>query len=178
MPQELPEILKGKDLSRGANERLKFCVVYCKTQKKIPKNWMQKGLKILIGDKAKAFLKKQNFEKIKIEKKDFVEGTCACPGNVKGVVKIVNVTQDMGKVHQGDIMVSMKTYPAFVPAMKKASAIVTEDGGITCHAAIVARELQTPCVVGCRNATSIFCDGDFVQVDAGKGVVRLAKEKL
>ena len=78
----------------------------------------------------------------------------------------------MGKMEQGDIMLSHTTFPALVPAMKKAAAIITEDGGITCHAAIVARELQTPCVVGCKNATYILKDGDMVEVDANKGIVK------
>jgi pyruvate,water dikinase len=56
------------------------------------------------------------------------------------------------------------------------SAIITEDGGITCHAAIVARELQTPCVVGCKNALSIFKDGDMVEVNANTGIVKLIKK--
>lgn len=59
--------------------------------------------------------------------------------------------------------------------MKKASAIVTDDGGITCHAAIVARELKTPCVVGTKIATHVLKDGDMVEVDADKGSVRIVK---
>ena len=78
----------------------------------------------------------------------------------------------MPKMKQGDVLVSPATNPNLVPAMKKAAAIITEDGGITCHAAIVARELQTPCVVGCKNAIAILKDGDRVEVDANKGIVK------
>lgn len=78
----------------------------------------------------------------------------------------------MGKMDYGDIMVANTTYPALVPAMKKAAAIVTETGGITCHAAIVARELRKPCIVGAKDAISILKDGILVEVDADNGVVR------
>ncbi len=69
-------------------------------------------------------------------------------------------------------MVAHTTFPALVPAMKKASAIITDDGGLTCHAAIVSRELQTPCVVGTKHATKILHDGDVVEVDANNGIVK------
>ena len=64
------------------------------------------------------------------------------------------------------------TTPDFVPAMKKAAAIVTEQGGITSHAAIVSRELGVPCVIGTKIATRVLKDGDLVEVDANKGIVR------
>ena len=99
-------------------------------------------------------------------------GTCAYPGKTRGSVKIVNSVLDIKKVEIGDIMVSLTTYPAFLSAMKKASAIITEDGGITCHAAIVARELKIPCVVGIKKLTKFLNDGDMIEVDANKGIVR------
>ena len=64
------------------------------------------------------------------------------------------------------------TTPDFVPAMRRAAAIVTDEGGVTCHAAIIARELKKPCVVGTKHATQIFKDGDMVEVDANAGIVR------
>ncbi len=64
------------------------------------------------------------------------------------------------------------TTPDFLPAMERAAAFVTEEGGITCHAAIVAREMKKPCVIGTKIATKVFKDGDRVEVDATKGVVR------
>jgi len=72
----------------------------------------------------------------------------------------------------GDILVSHMTDPEIVVAMKKAGAIITDMGGITCHAAIVSRELGIPCVIGTKIATKVFKDGDEVEVDATKGVVR------
>ena len=81
-------------------------------------------------------------------------------------------TEEISKMEDGDIMVAHSTFPSLVPAMKKAAAIVTEDGGITCHAAIVSRELGIPCIIGTKIATKVFKDGDLVEVDADKGVVR------
>ena len=67
------------------------------------------------------------------------------------------------------------TFPSFVVAMKKASAFVTDEGGITCHAAIIARELKKPCIIGTKNATQVLHDGDLVEVDANKGIVKIIK---
>ncbi len=67
------------------------------------------------------------------------------------------------------------TDPDFLPAMKKASAIITDEGGITCHAAIVSRELKIPCIIGTRIATKVLKDGDLVEVDANKGIEMVTK---
>jgi phosphoenolpyruvate synthase/pyruvate phosphate dikinase len=68
---------------------------------------------------------------------------------------------------QGNILVCPMTLPDYVPAMKKARAIITNEGGITCHAAIISRELKIPCIVGTKIATQVLKDGDRVEVDAG-----------
>jgi phosphohistidine swiveling domain-containing protein len=159
---ELPLVFAGKDMSAIANLRMKRSVIYNSNGK----------ISIFHGEGAKKFLKKQKFEKIKISRQNNWQGTTACSGKVKGEVRVINLPEEMGKMQLGDIMVSHTTYPALVPAMKKASAIVTEDGGITCHAAIVARELQTPCVVGVKNILRVLKDGDRVEVDATKGIVK------
>ena len=75
-------------------------------------------------------------------------------------------------MNYGDVLVSVATTPSIVTAMKKAAAIVTDQGGLTCHAAIVSRELGVPCVVGTKIATASLKDGDLVEVDAMKGIVR------
>ena len=69
------------------------------------------------------------------------------------------------------------TRPEFIPLIRKAAAIVTDAGGILCHAAIVAREMKKPCIVGTKVATKAFKDGDLVEVDANKGVVKILKRK-
>jgi pyruvate,water dikinase len=72
----------------------------------------------------------------------------------------------------GDILVTIMTSPDFVVVMKKAAAIITDEGGLTSHAAIISRELEKPCIVGTRSASRILKDGDLVEVDANLGVVR------
>ncbi len=99
-------------------------------------------------------------------------GSCACIGKATGIVKIVNRPSDMAKMQKGDILVSYATTPDIVPAMKIASAIVADLGGLTSHAAIVSRELNVPCVIGTKIATRWLKDGDKVEVDASKGTVR------
>lgn len=101
-----------------------------------------------------------------------LKGTTARKGKAKGTVRIVNKAEDMGKMQDGDILISIATTPSVVPAMKKAAAIATDEGGLTCHAAIVSRELGIPCVVGLKIATEVFKDGDQVEVDADNGIVR------
>ena len=85
---------------------------------------------------------------------------------------------DLNKIKVGEILVANFTTPEYVPAMKKAAAIVTDDGGITSHAAIVARELKKPCVIGTKISTKVLRDGDLVEVDANKGIVKKICEHL
>jgi pyruvate,water dikinase len=103
--------------------------------------------------------------------KVLVEGQGASPGTGSGKVALVRDVRDAGKVKEGDILVAKMTNPDMVPAMRKVSAIVTDEGGMTCHAAIVSRELGTPAVVGTKKATSILRPGQLVTVDGEKGLV-------
>lgn len=147
------------------NSRYNYSIIYANEGKH----------KIFLGKKAKDFLKNKKIEKVKIENTGELRGTCAFVGKVKGLVKIINQPEEMGKMEKGNIMVAHTTFPSLVPAMKKAAAIVTDDGGITCHAAIVARELKIPCVVGVKIATKVLKDGDRVEVDAENGLVKKIK---
>ena len=103
-----------------------------------------------------------------------LQGQCAFPSAkpVVGKAKIVMNAEEQGKVGVGDILISHSTNPGMIMAMKRAGAIVTDQGGITCHAAIVSRELKIPCVTGVKTATLLFKDGDLVEVDATRGIVR------
>ncbi|MCC7570223.1 phosphoenolpyruvate synthase [Candidatus Micrarchaeota archaeon] len=105
------------------------------------------------------------------ESKILTRGLPASPGVAKGVVRLIPTKEDIHNVQKGDILVTNMTTPDFVPAMKKAAAIVTNAGGATCHAAIVSRELGIPCIVGTQNVTEVLEDGMFVTVDAKRGVV-------
>ncbi len=105
------------------------------------------------------------------EAKIIVRGLGATTGAATGRVKIIKSPKEIDKIGQGDVLVSVMTSPDFVPAMRKASAIVTDEGGITSHAAIVSRELGIPCVVGSGDATKKLKDGMVVTVDADHGIV-------
>ena len=104
-----------------------------------------------------------------------LNGQCACKGKVQGTAKIIKDKKDYNKFNAGDVLVSWATNPNMVPLMKRASAIVTDEGGVTCHAAIVSRELGIPCVIGTRFATKILKDGQLVEVDATRGTVKIKK---
>ncbi len=109
-------------------------------------------------------------------KDGLLKGRMAMPGKAKGKVKIVLDCQEMSKVKKGDILVAPMTTPDYLMAMQKASAFVTDEGGLTCHAAIVAREIGKPCLIGTKTATRVLKDGDLVEVDAEKGKVKIIKK--
>jgi phosphohistidine swiveling domain-containing protein len=113
----------------------------------------------------------------KINKTKIIHGLTGSPGKVTGRVKIVYTNKDLYKVNKNDILVAAMTRQDFVPAIRKVRAIVTDEGSITCHAAIIARELKKPCIVGTKIATKVFKDGDLVEVNANKGIVKLIKRK-
>lgn len=102
-----------------------------------------------------------------------VNGTVAFQAkSFVGRVTILKSIEQVRNFPSGNVLVSPMTVPPFISAMKKAAAIVTDEGGLTCHAAIVARELKKPCIIGTKVATKVFKDGDMVEVDATKGIVR------
>lgn len=131
----------------------------------------KKEVPVITGAKAKKYFEKleknKNFDKV-----SEIKGNSASPGKVRGIVKVCRGEKEIAKMQEGDILVACMTQPEFLPAMKKASAVVTDEGGLTCHAAIVARELGIPCVIGTKIATRVLKDGDLVEVDAIKGIVR------
>jgi len=101
-----------------------------------------------------------------------IRGNIANRGIAIGTVKIVRELSDLPKVQKGDILVASMTVPQYIPAMEKAAGFITDEGGITCHAAIIARELDVPCIVGTKNATRLLKDGDKIELDANKGIAR------
>ena len=101
-----------------------------------------------------------------------IAGQVAYPGKIQGLVRVVNTELESRELKEGEVLVAEMTYPDLLPAMKRAAAFVTNTGGITCHAAIVARELKKPCVIGTKVATQILKTGDMVEVDAEQGLVR------
>jgi phosphohistidine swiveling domain-containing protein len=112
----------------------------------------------------------------KDEKKDtnveILKGTSANQGYVKGTAKVIKNVDEFHKFNKGDILIANSTTPNYIPIMGKALAFLTDEGGITCHAAIVSREMDKPCIIGLKNATKVIKDGDLIEVDATKGIVR------
>ncbi|KKQ28176.1 MAG: Phosphoenolpyruvate synthase/pyruvate phosphate dikinase [Candidatus Magasanikbacteria bacterium GW2011_GWC2_37_14] len=159
---ELKNLLKNKGPNEHIlNERI-FAVQFSTTKTRVTYE----------GKKAKDFVKQIKFIKQKTEKVNQLVGDCASVGKVRGIVKIINSPKEINKMEKGNVLVSYATSPDIMPAIKKAVAIVTDLGGIICHAAIVSRELYIPCVVGTKMATQVLKDGDLVEVDASHGIVR------
>jgi phosphohistidine swiveling domain-containing protein len=112
------------------------------------------------------------------EKKVILQGRGASRGIVEGCVRIVINPEDLERIEANDIIIAPMTNPSMVVAMSKAAAIVTDSGGITCHAAIISRELGKPCVVGTQNATSSLKNGMTIEVDGTNGLVMLLENKM
>ena len=141
------------------NQRIKcFCVLASKD-----------GIGHSSGQEAEKLLE---FAEDEVPELDHLEGTPIWQGKETGIVNIVHTMDDIGKMNEGDILVCPMTDPDYLPAIRKAKAIVTNQGGMLCHAAIVARELQIPCVVGTKFATKFLQDGDLVEVNANEGVIK------
>lgn len=103
-----------------------------------------------------------------------VQGTGASQGRITGPAKICFGAQiAKEKIKEGDVLVTGMTMPDFIPAIKQAAAVVTDEGGLTCHAAIICRELGKPCVVGTKFATRLIKEGDTIEVNANHGVVKI-----
>ena len=164
IPEEAADIVKEK-LSQEQimliNERLRGCFMY--------------NRQVYPLDKLESILKDNDLmlERVQTDKVMEIKGRTAQPGKATGVVKIIRIKADTSKISPGDILVTEMTNPDYVPYMKIAGAIVTDEGGATCHAAIASRELKIPCIVGTRIATRMLKDGDMVEVDADRGIVRI-----
>ncbi|MFA5069695.1 MAG: PEP-utilizing enzyme [Patescibacteria group bacterium] len=105
-----------------------------------------------------------------------IRGTTVSPGKVIGIAKIILNQKDFSKMDNGDVIVASMTRPEYVSIMKKAAAVITDEGGITCHAAIVSRELNIPCITGTQIATRSLADGDLIDVNANHGLVKIIKK--
>lgn len=110
-------------------------------------------------------------------RRSVIKGQPAFKGKIRGRVVKIYSHFELNKMTNKAVLVAPMTTPWYLPAMQEASAIVTDEGGIACHAAIVARELRIPCVVGTKIATKILSDGDLVEVDANQGIVKILKRK-
>ena len=159
---EVVKLLEGKAKidTNVFRERKKSCLLIYTLQ----------GYEVLTGDVVEEVFKKLFEEEESITSE--LSGTVASKGTARGTARLVLKVDDIQKVKRGDILISSMTRPEMVVAMKRAAAIVTDEGGITSHAAVVSRELGIPCVINTKRATRLFKDGDVVEVDANTGVVR------
>ncbi len=166
MEQTIPaEVLNLKNLMPGLKEEL---LLRQKSATVIGD--IRNGIKVLSGQIIfpAGLSKKSKFE---------IRGMVACGGKSVGRAKIVTNVDQVYKVNHGDIIVSPMTSPDLMVAVRRCVGIVTDFGGITCHAAIVAREYNIPCIVGTKEATQRINDDDLVEVDANTGVVRVLERK-
>lgn len=116
-----------------------------------------------------------NFLSVAMPENGIIKGSIVSSGIVRGRVRIIYRPDQFKTFKTGEILVSNYTSPAFMSIIKKAAAIITDEGGITSHAAIVSRELGVPCVTGLKIATKVLYDGDLIEVDADKGIVKILK---
>lgn len=131
---------------------------------------IEKGKIYIVQSRPVTTVEKEAKE-IKVEGKVLIEGLAASAGIASGIVKIIKDLKDLNKIKEGDILVTRMTNPDMVVTMQKAKAIVTDEGGLTAHAAIVSREIGLPCIVGTKNATRILQEGTIVTVDGTNGKV-------
>ena len=132
---------------------------------------------ILIVEKKVSILKYEEAVELKkaLQKKTNgdIRGKVVFHGTKTGPVRVIMNVGELSKMKKGDILVCPMTNPDYIPAVHLAGAIVTDEGGILCHAAIISREFQIPCIIGTKVATQVLHDGDLVEVDADHGVVRV-----
>jgi phosphohistidine swiveling domain-containing protein len=162
-PEEGVAALRGTyELTHDLQERRKEFLVYYGAHSAV-----------LSGAEAHTYVSERAIFYRSEEHVEEVRGVPAYKGVVRGRARIVITSDDGLRVERGDILVSTMTTPNFIAAMERATAFVTDEGGILCHAAIVAREMKKPCIIATKIATQVLRDGDLVEVDADNGVVRV-----
>lgn len=129
-----------------------------------------KKVKTEILDNIKKVDKKER------ETRKTIKGMIGNKGYVKGRVSVILDENKISRVKRGDILVCSMTCPTYVPAIEKAAAIITDEGGLLCHAAVISREFNKPCIIATKIATQVLKDGDFVEVDANKGIIKIIKK--
>jgi len=161
--KEIQQVLGGKKVP-DANSRRESVIVY----------W-NNNIIVEIDNKASKKIK----ELMSVDLTKEIKGTVACSGKVKGKVCVIPLAIDaseyIARMKKGNILVAPTTGPEMMIAIQKAAGIVTDEGGLMSHAAVISRELNIPCIVGTKNATQLLKDGDLVEVDAIKGIVRKIK---
>lgn len=163
-PAEITDgLLNGTSYASEAAKRSKFCVIIGASDK----------LEIHSGTKARELFERYQPPSTGKTAQEKLSGVPASKGHAKGIVRVILRNKDFDTFEEGEVLVALQTMVHYLPIMKKASAILTEFGGLTSHAAIVSRELGKPCIVGIQNLLASLKNGDTVTVDAETGTVRL-----
>jgi phosphohistidine swiveling domain-containing protein len=166
LPQEFISLLKGEFDSSVLKERVKACVHVVSSSGEdyiLTGKDFEEYKKIILGKREKKQI-------------DDFRGTSACYGVVRGYVKIIHNAKKED-IKDNEILVASMTRPEFLPLMKKSKGIITDEGGITSHAAIISRELNKPCVVGTLIATKVLKDGDYIELNANHGIIKKVNEE-
>ncbi len=157
-PQEIRDALKGRKYN--LEERKESCAIE-----------IHNG-KFIVHEKIPSYLKTSQ----DIKNRKMIKGMPASKGVVSGKVKICKTSKEIEKMKKGQVLVAPTTSPDYIMGFKKAIAVVTDEGGLTCHAAVVSREMRLPCVINTKFASEILKDGDLVEVDAERGTVKIIKK--
>ncbi|MCX6784553.1 MAG: PEP-utilizing enzyme [Candidatus Komeilibacteria bacterium] len=165
---EVKNLLRNKKVNNQNHRQISSCL---QTQLKSNKVIIKTGAQV-------KKLAKQLVPKLTIKE---LVGTIACKGLVRGKVRIIPLSDNpsyyLRQFKKGEILVSETTGPELMPAIRKASAIVTDEGGLMSHAALISREFKIPCIVGTKLATKMLKNGNFIEVNANNGIVKILKSK-
>ena len=148
------------------------------TQLQTPNEWslVSKDGELILVDSILTYTRKMMpVNETTIANSNEIKGRVAYPGIISGKARVVLNRYERDNVEEGEIIVAPMTTVDFIQAMKKAIAFVTDEGGVTSHAAIVAREMKKPCIINTKIATKIIKTGDMIEVDANKGIVTILK---
>ena len=159
----IEEAFEGKKVTIEELEKRKKGFIYYKEN-------------LILEDKIKQYFEKENIvikSNEEIIENRIIRGSSVWPGKICGYVKLVFCDDDLKKISEGDIIVSPMTIPTFISGMKKANAIITDEGGVVCHAALIAREMKKVCVIGTKISTKVLKDNMFVEVDGDLGIIRI-----
>jgi phosphohistidine swiveling domain-containing protein len=163
----LKEYIRDKNISKLKRVLEERSRIFCTAREQ----WTGKH-RYIQGEEAKKFLKDKKIMLEEDQELSELKGQSVYPGIVSGKAKIVRLSGEVEKLEPGSVLITGMTTPDYLPLIKQSIAIVTDEGGLLCHAAIVARELKKPCVIGTKLATKAIKDGDVIEVDADNGIVR------
>ncbi len=169
-----PTMVTQQVLSESEIKQLANYAMSIEQHYKVPQDIefaIESGNVYIVQTRPVTTLDKKVEEKGKIDAEVILQGLAASAGIASGTVKIIYDLKDLDKIKKGDVLVTKMTNPDMVVSMQKATAIVTDEGGVTAHAAIVSREMGIPCVVGTKKATSLLKDGMTITVNGTEGRV-------